>query len=118
MALIGVSHCPACGAVVNASWKTCLACSFVMVGSKNAVAMSKIQEGTKNNDQKQASMKEKWLNEWRTLTDLTSGIEESDPRFNPLINLLKQADTAFERDNWQEFQIAASRAKNIANKGS
>jgi len=27
MSIIGVTHCPACGAVVNASWQTCLACS-------------------------------------------------------------------------------------------
>ena len=30
MALIGVSHCPACGAVVNTSWQTCLACSSIL----------------------------------------------------------------------------------------
>jgi len=30
MAIIGVTHCPACGAVVNASWQTCLACSSIL----------------------------------------------------------------------------------------
>ena len=30
MALIGVTHCPACGAVVNASWQTCLACLCIL----------------------------------------------------------------------------------------
>jgi len=60
----------------------------------------------------------KWTQAWQELADLTSGIEQSDPRFNPLINLLAQADTAFERDNWAEFQIAELRIKNITNKGS
>jgi hypothetical protein len=64
------------------------------------------------------SKKEQWIEGWRTLADLTSGIEQSDPRLNSLINLLKQADSAFERDNWEEFQIAASRVKNIAKKGT
>ena len=67
---------------------------------------------------KQVSMKEQWLNGWRTLADLTSGIEPSDLRLKPLINVLEQADKAFESDNWEEFQIAASRVENIANKGS
>ena len=66
----------------------------------------------------QGMMKEKWVNGWRTLADLTSGIQQSDHRFNPLINLLEQADTAFERDNWEEFQSVASRVRNIAQKGS
>jgi len=63
-------------------------------------------------------MKEQWLKGWRTLADLTSGIEQSDSRLKPLINVLEQADKAFESDNWEEFQIAASRVENIANKGS
>ena len=66
----------------------------------------------------QASMIEQWHKGWRTLADLTSGIEQSDSRFKPLINLLEQADRAFESDKWEEFQIATSRIKNIANKGS
>jgi len=118
MPIIGVTHCPACGAIVNTHWPSCLACSFVLVGSKQETLSPQIQEGRENNNQNQASMNEKWLNGWRTLVDLTSGIEQSDPRFKPLVNLLKQADRAFERDNWEEFQIAASRVKNIANKGS
>jgi len=50
-----------------------------------------------------------WIQGWRELADLTSGIEQSDPRFKPLNNLLAQADTAFERDNWADFQIAELR---------
>jgi len=30
MAIIGVTHCPSCGAVVNTSWQTCLACSSIL----------------------------------------------------------------------------------------
>ena len=59
-----------------------------------------------------------WITAWRELADLTSGIEQSEPRFKPLINVLEQADRVFERDNWEEFQKAASRVLNIANKGS
>jgi hypothetical protein len=59
-----------------------------------------------------------WTQAWRELADLTSGIEQSDSRLKPLINVLEQADKAFESDNWEEFQIAASRVENIANKGS
>ena len=118
MALIGVTHCPSCRAVVNANWKMCLACSFVLVGSKHKVPSPQMQEGTETNDESHASMKEKWLNGWRTLANLTSEIEQLDPRFKPLMNFLEQADRAFERDNWEEFQKAASRVRNIANKGS
>jgi len=59
-----------------------------------------------------------WIQGWQELADLASGIEKSDPRFTPMINVLAQADTAFERDNWAAFQIAESRIKNITNKGS
>jgi hypothetical protein len=64
------------------------------------------------------SKKEQWIEGWRTLADLTSGIQQSDPRLNPLINLLKQADKAFESDKWKEFEMVALRVKNMANKGS
>ena len=36
MAIIGVTHCPACGAVVNAHWPSCLACSCNLETSKPA----------------------------------------------------------------------------------
>ena len=55
----------------------------------------------------------RWMASWQELADLTSGIERSDPRFDPLLNLLAQADTAFERDNWAAFQIAESRLKDM-----
>ena len=59
-----------------------------------------------------------WTQAWQELAGLTSGIERSDPRFKPLINVLEQADRAFEGDNWAAFQIAASRVKNMAKKGT
>ncbi len=34
MALIGVTNCPSCHAVVNANWKTCLACSMALENHK------------------------------------------------------------------------------------
>ena len=34
MAIIGVTHCPSCKAVVNACWQTCLACSCNLDTSK------------------------------------------------------------------------------------
>jgi len=55
----------------------------------------------------------RWLASWQDLADLTSGIEQSDPRFKPLLKLLAQADTAFERDNWADFQIAELRLKDM-----
>jgi len=54
-----------------------------------------------------------WMTSWRELADLTTGIEQSDPRFKPLNNLLEQADRAFERDNWAAFQIAEARLKDM-----
>ena len=54
-----------------------------------------------------------WTQGWRELADLTSGIAQSDPRFNPLINLLEEADAAFADDNWAAFQIAEARLKNM-----
>ena len=54
-----------------------------------------------------------WTQSWRELADLTTGIEQSDPRFTPMINLLEQADRAFERDNWAAFQIAELRLKDM-----
>ena len=63
-------------------------------------------------------MKERWIEGWRTLATMASRIEASDPRFKPLINVLEQADRAFELDNWEEFQMATSRVKNIVRKGS
>lgn len=118
MPMIGVTHCPSCGAVMNTHWPSCLACSFVLVESKQETLSPQRQKDTENNERKQASKKEQWINGWRTLARLTSGIEQSDPRLKFLINVLEQADRAFELDNWKEFQIAASRVKNIANKGS
>jgi len=41
MAIIGVTHCPACGAVVN--WQTCLACSFALEHSKPATTSLQAQ---------------------------------------------------------------------------
>jgi hypothetical protein len=76
-----------------------------------------LHPGVKAAPKGKTSMNEQWLNGWRTLADLTSEIEQSDPRLKPLINLLEQADKAFEKGNWEEFQIAASRVKNIVNKG-
>lgn len=35
MALIGVIHCPACGAIVNANWQSCLACSSSLESAKS-----------------------------------------------------------------------------------
>ncbi len=55
----------------------------------------------------------RWMASWQELADLTTGIEQSDPRFKPLINLLEEADTAFERDNWAAFQLAESRLKDM-----
>jgi len=55
----------------------------------------------------------RWVASWRELADLTTGIEQSDPRFKPLNNLLAQADTAFECDDWAAFQIAESRVKHM-----
>jgi len=55
----------------------------------------------------------KWTQGWQELADLTSGIEQSDPRFKPLNNLLEQADRAFERDHWAAFQIAESQLKDM-----
>ena len=44
MSIIGVTHCPFCKAVVNASWQTCLACSSILEHLKPEATFSGPQE--------------------------------------------------------------------------
>ena len=43
MAIIGVTHCPSCKAVVNANWPSCLACSSALEHSKPEHSSFRVQ---------------------------------------------------------------------------
>ena len=43
MPIIGVTHCPSCGAVVNAHWPSCLACSSTLEPSKPEHSSFRVQ---------------------------------------------------------------------------
>ena len=88
MPIAGVTHCPACHAVVNIQWTTCVVCS------QPIKAVSKPTQ-------------EQWLQAWRELARLTHGIEKTDPRFAPVMAALNQCDDFFLAGDWPGFQQIA-----------
>jgi len=44
-----------------------------------------------------------WAEGWRDLASMTSGIQETDPRFKGILNALVSCDRAFEAGDWGRF---------------
>ena len=59
-----------------------------------------------------------WLTAWRYLAAATHGLEESDPRFQPIITLLEQCDEAFLCNNWVAFQELSRKVHQILREGN
>ena len=57
-----------------------------------------------------------WVNAWREIADLTSGIQEMDRRFKAVLDLLNLCDKAFEAGNWEAFQRWAEKVKDLCRK--
>ena len=59
---------------------------------------------------------DQWLSAWRTLADLTQGIQESDWRYLGVLDLLDGCDRAFEQGNWPSFERLARKVKGLFEK--
>jgi hypothetical protein len=55
-----------------------------------------------------------WLEQWRQLAAVTTGIDKSDPRFQPVRDALDRCDTAYLSGDWLTFQQIAEGVKRIA----
>ena len=88
MPIAGVTHCPACHAVVNIQWTTCVVCS------QPIKAVSKPTQ-------------DQWLQAWRGLARLTNGITKGDSRFAPVMAAIDQCDDLFLAGDWPGFQQIA-----------
>jgi len=55
-----------------------------------------------------------WLAAWRELARVTSGIEQGDARFEPVMRWLNACDVAFSLGSWDTFCEAAAEVKRIA----
>ena len=98
MPIAGVTHCPACHAVVNIQWTTCVVCS------QPIKAVSKPTQ-------------DQWIQAWDALAQATFGIEKNDPRFKPVLDALEECDRAFEQDAWTRFRKAAKEVQRLVNGG-
>lgn len=54
-----------------------------------------------------AHSRDQWLVAWRTLARLTTGIDRTDPRHEPVLTALAVCDRYFECDRWDAFIEAA-----------
>ena len=57
-----------------------------------------------------------WVNAWRELAEMTSGIEKSDRRFKAVLDLLNLCDKAFEVGNWTDFERLAEKVRWLCEK--
>ena len=94
MPIAGVSHCPACHAVVNIQWATCAVCSQLL---------TVLNKPSQN----------QWIQAWEALAQATNNIDRADPRFKPVLAALEKCDAAFEQDNWCLFREAAKAVHRI-----
>ena len=110
MSLAGVAHCVKCGAVVNSNWKACASCSHPTGTVKKLISETQKKENVKENAPND------WLDAWRDLAKMTSGIQENDWRFKAIMDLLNLCDKAFEAGNWTDFQRLAEKANILCQK--
>ena len=62
-------------------------------------------------ERKPKAVKKPWLKAWQDLARLTYGLERDDARVGPVLEALRECDTAFYEDNWTAFQVAAEKVK-------
>ncbi len=92
MPIAGVSHCPACHAVVNIQWATCVVCSQLL----------KVLNKPSQNQ---------WIQAWEALAQATNNIDFTDPRFKPVMSALDSCDLTFEQGDWLAFKLAAAQVR-------
>lgn len=68
----------------------------------------------KNLEEDTPKTQAEWMQGWRELAEVTSGISTQDPRFERFMRWLDVADAAFALDSWSDFQEAARMLKEVA----
>ncbi len=54
-----------------------------------------------------------WQEFYQEIAAMTNGIQESDPRFKPIMDILDQCDRCFENGDWQTFQTHLPKLKKL-----
>ena len=58
-----------------------------------------------------------WQAVWREVAEITEGIADDDPRFQPINALIDHMDGDFLKNDWAAFQDHLNRLKNLLSPG-
>ena len=77
-----------------------------MATEKPAVFAPPTPSGSLNVEALAPPLQPDWLQAWRELAALTSGLTQEDPRLPPVLAALNRCDDAFRLGNWEAFNRA------------
>lgn len=101
MTTAALARCPACRAMVNAHWVTCLAC-------RGSLEVEPIERGTAS------PPASNWLGQWQSLVRVAGMLSGEDPRYAPMLAALGACQTAYKAGDREQFAKEAEHAIRVA----
>ena len=101
MTTAALARCPACRAMVNAHWVTCLACrgSLEVDPSEHRTASPPASN---------------WLGQWQSLARVAGMLSEEDPRYDPMLAALGACHNTYKAGDRLRFTKEADQVMRIA----